>query len=94
VLDGVGGEEEVSRWRGFDYYYDSKAIAEPSTYAHEAKYGTGESGSHPGLIYAGSGSSRLLPGRPNCNARNPEVSDWRFVPIFRSELDCTFAGIS
>jgi DNA modification methylase len=77
VLDGVGAEEEVPRWRGFDYYYDSEAIAEPSTYAHEAKYDTGENGLHPGLIYAGSGSStrkstaRTVPAGEHQNQRDP-----------------------
>ena len=50
-------EEEVSRWRGFDYYYDAEAIAEPSTYADEAMYDNGENGVHSGLSHLGSGSS-------------------------------------
>jgi hypothetical protein len=53
VLDG----EEVSRWRGFDYYYDAEAIAEPANYADEAKYDNDQNGLHSGVSHAGSGSS-------------------------------------
>ena len=74
------GEEGVSRWRGFDYYYDSEAIAEPSAYADEARYDNGENGLHSGLSYAGSGSStrkfKKVPTGWHQNQRDPD-SLWK-----------------
>jgi DNA modification methylase len=53
----VSDGELVSRWRGFDYYYDAEAIAEPANYAEEAKYDNDQNGLQSGLSHAGSGSS-------------------------------------
>jgi len=39
------------------YFYDADAIAEPATYAHEAKYDNGENGHGGGVSHKGQGSS-------------------------------------
>jgi DNA modification methylase len=76
------GGEVISRWKGFDYYYESEAIAEPSAYADEAKYDNGENGLRSGLSYAGRGSStrkfkgKKTPSGWHQNQRDPD-SLWK-----------------
>jgi DNA modification methylase len=61
------------------YYYDAEAIAEPSSYADEAKYDNGQNGLHSGVSHAGSGSStrkfkaKKFPTGWHQNQRDPDT---------------------
>lgn len=63
----------VNLWRGFDYYYDADAIAEPSSPDSHARAARGRSDNY---VYDGPGDQTIASAAPVAGTYRPAVAGW------------------